>query len=309
MADSVERYLQRFNEQTSDAAVNRLLEGAERHDEAARTMREKAAEGRAQIIKERTAKSRELPRIVGGIDSCLLHYFGKDIEGEVINTLKFRDSDTEGFADFLDFAEEVGMCSEPTPVYINVPQIQRYWSEEPSYWRDVSLTLVKPETPFFASEETEEAALMHAFTGSKADVIKRKLGLNGTTFSGSAEYDRGSLGNSERFKRGDEKVLMRREGRADGISGTSAGTYSYGGVNESLVYGTPRPVDYAIGWAALQELVLAEGTSRTKIRAAKKIATFVAYTINGEFQEGVFEQMPRVVEILEAERALTNAMR
>lgn len=283
-------------------AAERLADDLERR---AAEVRQAARERLSGLIGYIAATDEIEPRSYSGDDlsRALMFYYGPEFGSLSQQWLQKYARDEAGrMREFIDAMGPIQDTDMPVPVIINSTHRDGGYRDDHT-WREYQFVLVDPDEPFYTQQTLKYDAVVHAFTGAKDTLVRNEFGLRGLSYSISADREDRSIG-SRVFRK--PKVSARCEllmnERALTYRNTMPSDYIYSGIDHDVISGENEPVEYTVGWQAIEELVMDEPAGKRRITAAKNISKLLV----PDYLDAMV-LMPRVAKIIEAAQALKVA--
>lgn len=269
-------------------------------------LREQSASDWRAALAEKAEELRQQGEYVGGIECALLHYYGADLQDEVISELGSWGNLDENWASFIEFATRLQQSEGLVPVIINSPQYVLY-RDGSSEWREYVFVLADSEAPFYARRYlfAESGDILPTTEYNAAVREMKSFGIRGSfTSVDTSEEERsigGIYGRHVYVSGGNPELITSDNQLKNGEVVT--GMYREQGRYKSKIttFGS-RAVQYTLEWQEVEDLIYAESAGDRRNAAARKVG---AYLLTSDIEPE--EVMPRAGKIVNAIRALDSA--
>lgn len=303
---SVEAYYTSEREAVSGEFEKR----AKKHDKKALALRTESSSAWRSELSDRASELRSQGEYVGSLHQSLLHYYGSELQDEVLAELGYNGTSDSKWEDFFEAVAPLESATDLTPVIINSPQYVSF-VEGPSEWREYMFVLVDPTHPFYARriEFNEAGMVIDSVSGSDEEPVRqlRSFGLSGSYAAISTSIDERSIGGIEGGRMtvtgGDGELLIADEKLRNGK--VYHGMYrSESRAKNIITSSSDRQVEYTVGWNQIEDLLYAEKAGERRNAAARIVGR---YLLPSSIEPQ--EVMPRAGQIVDAVRALDRVTR
>lgn len=276
---------------------------ADKLEKRAQRLRAESANSWRATLANQAEELRQEGEYTGTVENALLHYYGAELQDEVLSELG-RYGGTDGnWEAFIAFAERLQQSEGMVPVIINSPQYVLY-RDGSSEWREYVFVLADSAKPFYARRSlfAQDCATLPSTEYNAAVREVKSFGIRGSfTAVDTSEEERtiGGISGSHTYISGGNPELITSDNQLKNGK-VVTGMYHEQGRNRSKIttYGS-FPVQYALGWEEVEDLIYGESAGERRNAAARKVGR---YLLPSEIEPE--EVMPRAGKIINAVRAL-----
>lgn len=292
--------------QEREQVTGQLERRAKELEQQAAALRTDSLNAWEQTLGEQADVLRQKGAYSGIAQQALLHYFGGDLQEEVLGPLSRGGAVDDHWTSFLEFAQRLESYEGQVPVVINSPQYVLY-RDGSSEWREYVFALVDSGSPFYANRVIFDAdgKILKPTDDDSATRELKSFGLNGNFTAVNTSEDERTIGGIEGdhtyVSGGDAELIIADDPNYRG-RGTRSMYLDKNRYTNKIVTNSSMNVEYALGWQEIEELIYAENAGERRNQAARKIGKYLLpSSIEPE------EVMPKAGVLIQAVRALDVA--